>query len=361
MGKEKLLRTIETRSALRVGAALALVLVLTGALAWRVLARHGAPAPSARPEALAVPHWGGPGAEDWPVAFRTNLDLLAPLGTGTENAAVLMKDFAKPNGSRAAEADAAMKRRVEGPPDVGKILPPRDPFLLEAEKWADQATMRFYPDVFPVDGFATHLPNLLVAITIGRSWVARGMASPDPGAALADYRRAIRLGRLLRQEDATTINDLVGLACIWMGAQAVYEHATRTGDQALALTTAIVIGEHAPQRLRTAQLLTRVSIVSYVHVSAGGAMSLDLPEERLEDMLKVAETRPERRFRSEALLQLGVVRFFGTDAQKEKARAFLDHVAAAGDPVLSRLAAWSRDTRPTKEELDAISFPIAKN
>jgi hypothetical protein len=56
-------------------------------------------------------------------------------------------------------------------------------------------------------------------------------------------------------------------------------------------------------------------------------------------------------------LRLGFVRFLGTDAQREKARAVLDRAAAGKDPVLSRLAAWSRDTKPTKEERDALSFP----
>jgi hypothetical protein len=250
-----------------------------------------------------------------------------------------------------------MARRVEGPGGIGKVLPPRDPFLVEAERWADQATMRVYPDVVPVDGFATHLPNLPVVITVARSWVARGHECGDPAAALADYRRAIRLGRLLRQEDATVINDLVGLACIRLGADALYEHAARAGDQALALTTAIALGEHPAQRLRTAQLLTRVNVASSLHVAGDGAMTLALSDEQLDDLVTVVEKRPERRFRGEALLQLGFVKFLGTEAQKEKARALLERVAAGGDPVLSRLAAWSRDTRPTKEERDALTFP----
>jgi hypothetical protein len=81
--------------------------------------------------------------------------------------------------------------------------------------------MRFYPDCFPLEGTDTQLPNLLVPLTFAKPWVARGLALEDPARAKEDFRRAIRLGRLLRQEDATIIADLVGLACIRHGAQAL--------------------------------------------------------------------------------------------------------------------------------------------
>ena len=161
--------------------------------------------------------------------FRTDLDLLAPLGTGTANAAAWFKDFAKPDGSRRADAEAAMARRVQGPGELGEVLPGTDPLLLEAEPWCDQATMRFYPDFFPIKGYATQIPNLMLQLTFAKSWVARGMAASDPAKAMEDFRRAIRLGRLLRQEDATVIQDLVGLACIRDAALGVYELAVKEG------------------------------------------------------------------------------------------------------------------------------------
>ena len=68
-----------------------------------------------------------------------------------------------------------------------------------------------------------------------RRWVARGLRSPDPELGLEDCRRVIRLGRLLRQEDTVIISDLVGLACIRMGTQGIYEIAVREGDAKLAL------------------------------------------------------------------------------------------------------------------------------
>ena len=73
--------------------------------------------------------------------------------------------------------------------------------------------MRYYPDYLELDGYQTVVPNLLFQLNLAKSWVARGMAAEDLDAALEDYRRAMRLGRLLRQEDVTVIADLVGQAC----------------------------------------------------------------------------------------------------------------------------------------------------
>ena len=105
-------------------AAAAVILVLAGLLGVRIVdwARASAPAakvpappPATVPapravtiESLQVPCWGCAGSKEWPVRFRTDLDLLAPLGTGTANAAIWFKDFAKRTGSRFAEAKAAM-------------------------------------------------------------------------------------------------------------------------------------------------------------------------------------------------------------------------------------------------------------
>ena len=104
--------------------------------------RASVPAPKSH-GLLKVPCWGCPEADGWPIRFRTDLDLVAPLGDGSGNAALWLKDFAKQVGARASEAALAMERRVEGPGEWGKVLAPDDPLLAEAEPWADQATMRF--------------------------------------------------------------------------------------------------------------------------------------------------------------------------------------------------------------------------
>jgi hypothetical protein len=269
------------------------------------------------------------------VKFQTNLDLLAPLGDGAANAALWLKDFAKPNGSRLDEAEAAMKRRVDGPADFGLVLPPGDPLLKEAEPWADQATMRFYPNVWAAEGGSTPIPNLLVSLSFAKSWAARAASSPDSATAIEDCRRAIRWGRLLRQEDATVIQDLVGLASIRIGAEQLYALAARRGDQPLMLAAAIVQGEAAPQRLRTAELMTRTLVDGRNPVT----------DSKVEDTIQVAKASPDRRFRSEAIVTLGFARILGTSAQSQKAQGTLAELKASSDGFVAGNARWALELR----------------
>jgi hypothetical protein len=337
-------------------AALAVVVVLAAALGMR-WAGLGSPTPSARPQLTRfdrpapparvalpihvdipkVPCWSCPESEKWPLRFQTDLDLLAPLGDGPANAALWLKDFAKFQGARLAEAEAAMKRRVEGPDDFGLVLPPGDPLLKEAEPWADQATMRFYPDVWRGVGGSTPLPNLLVALSLAKSWAARAAENPESPAAIEDCRRAIRWGRLLRQEDATIIQDLVGLASIRIGAEQLYTLAARRGDQRLMLAAAIVQGEAAPQRLRTAELVTRVAVRTLGTDALGDG--------KIDDTIGVAKSSPDRRFRSEAIMMLGFARFKGTAPQRERIEATLTELKASADVFVAGNARWALELR----------------
>jgi hypothetical protein len=238
--------------------------------------------------------------------------------------------------------------------EIGKVVPPDDPLLLEAQPWVDQATMRFYPDLLPINGANTPVPNLLLMLNMARSWTARGVAEANPTAGLKDCRRAIRLGRLLRQEDAVLISDLVGLACIHIGTRGVYEIAQRTGDTRLALLASIVIGEVAPQRLYTSQRITSVSLAPFVAKEASGAYTLSLSDKRLDTMVEMATKCPDRRFKGEALLDLRVVETYGTPSQQERARTVIDQVIAGGDPVMATLARSCRATRPEESMLEQM-------
>jgi hypothetical protein len=350
---------------LEIIAAAAVIIVLAGLLGVRIAdwARASGPgAPAAPPanvpaprslavEALQVPCWSCPESKTWPVRFRTDLDLLAPLGNGSANAAIWFKDFAKRSGSRFAEAKAATERRVEGPGDLGDVLPGNDRLLLEAEPWCDQATMRFYPEIFSLNGWETEIPNLMLSLTFAESWVARGMAAADPSKAMDDYRRAIRLGRLLRQEDVTVIADLVGLACIRLGVQGIYDLAIKRGDAQTALLTAIVLGEVAPQRLVGAQRLTETDLGPYVRRGATGEVTLELPDKKVDKIAAVATSGPDRRFRGEAILELNFVRSLGSPAQREKALTVLNQLAASSDRTIHDTAVWARDTKASTEVL----------
>src|SRR5690242_7391394 len=97
------------RSRALVLTAMGSVVAAAALLAVRISAGPASgPPPGATSAAILVPCWGCPGTDDWPIKFRTNLDLLAPLGTGAENAASWFAQFAKPNGTRYGEAEAAI-------------------------------------------------------------------------------------------------------------------------------------------------------------------------------------------------------------------------------------------------------------
>ncbi len=350
-------------------AAAALCLVLAGTLAIRVIGGVAGDAKSAPPvvppagatvpapgavalEQLSIPCWSCPNAEGWPLRFRTDLDLLAPLGTGTENAAVWLAAFSKPDGPRAAEADAILGRRVEHP-SKGRILPPSDPFLAEAAPWVDQATMRFFPDVYPVAGFETRVPNLVLALTLARSWVARGEATVSFDDAMADFRRVVRLGRLLRQEDVLVIDDLVGLATIRLGAEAIYDRARSAGKLELALAAAVVAGEAPAQKLLSAARMTSAEIVPYLHRGAGGT-SVVVPESRFEAMRKLARECPDRRFRLETCASISLVASFGPAAQRAQAEEVLSGLAASSDSMVAANARWYLEHPVDERRLDEL-------
>ena len=308
------------------------------------------PAPAPQPAGgVALPCWACLEARDWPIAFRTNLDLLAPLGTGTANAATWFVQFEKDRGARWEEAKAADSRRaLYG--KVGQVLPGDDPLLREAEPWVDQATMRFYPELLPLDGIATRLPNLLFPLTLARSWIARGMQADDRDAALADFRRAVRLGRLLRQEDVTLIADLVGIACIRIGAEAIYERATRDGDGDLALVAAVVAGAGA-QRLLAAARVTEMDLGPHLGANLLGRPSLDLPEAKMERLLAAVRTAPNRWQRIEPMCSLALVRLLGSSKQREQAQETLDTLARGDDPIVAAQARHLQGWSPSDKEV----------
>lgn len=367
-------------------AAIAVVVLLAGTLGVRLLAQGRSASSKAVPArlprytqaappasvpaplpigALKVPCWGCPDGNEWPIAFQTDLDLLAPLGKGTANAALWLKDFSKQVGAREADAEEAANRRVEGPGDYGKVLPGEDPLLAEAEPWADQGVMRLYPDVYPVAGFETRLPNLLFALTLSKSWAARAATHPDSPAAIEDVRRAIRLGRLLRQDDATVIQDLVGIACIRLGAAQLYDLAVRRGDHQLALASAIVLGEHAPQRLRTAQILTRLELTAVdgfepTHLGRVFKSGHEVTESKLAAVLEIAKNAAGRRFRLEAVAQLHLVRQLGSKAQQARVEETLDGLIGGPDPLVAAAARHARQTTIDDETLTSVLKPRAR-
>ena len=103
---------------------------------------------------------------------------------------------------------------------------------------------------------------------------------------MADFRRAIRLGRLLRQEDVTIIADLVGLACIRYGADGVYRVARSGGDLETALLASVVLGEVAPQRLLTSERITAGNLSSFGRRGEDGGIDFAMPDERIDRLVE---------------------------------------------------------------------------
>jgi len=254
----------------RLTAAAALVLVLATTLGVRLWARNAPRSATAQrhvrePDAIVLAElpipfcWGCSSNRTAPLEFQVDLDLLAPLGYGTENAAIFSSQFAIGGGGRETDGKAVYAKRVvemsiDG--EVWRFFPADDPLLLEAEGWVDQARCSFYPDVWELDGIETPITDLLLTLRLSRSWIARGKLESDPRRAREDFRRAIRLGRLMRQDDVTVIQDLVAIANIRLGAQALYELARREGDAATMLVTSLVLADKDAMRQQTARWIT---------------------------------------------------------------------------------------------------------
>jgi hypothetical protein len=346
----------------------ALIVALAGSLGARLFDRD-ATAPGPKPplavvpapltfdvSQLEVPCWTCPANRDWPLRFQTDLELLAPLGTGSANAAEWFALFEKNVGPRYADATAAMERRVDRMHWVGKTLPPDDPLLLEAEPWCDQATMDFYPEIFPLDGYATRIANLLLPLNMVRSWVARGLAAESSEAAMEDFRRAIRLGRLLRQEDVVVISDLVGLACIHLGTRGVYERALADGDLELALLASVVLGEVAPQRLGTKQHLTSTDLIDSFSRDDQGEIVFRMQPAKFNLIIEAAKSAPDRRMRCEALVGLNIILSLGAPEESERAFEVLTEIAGDADPKVADGARWSLDNPVAMEVLEQVGM-----
>jgi hypothetical protein len=174
-------------TAIPVIVAASILSVLAGGLALRLHAHSPEAYPAAVPPPTAieigdleVPCWSCRNSQEWSIRSRTDLDLLAPLGDGQSNAGEWIALFSPTSGQRADDASKARERLIEGPGTLGKVLPADDPLLLEAEPWCDQATMRLYPEIFPVRGYDTEVSDLLLQLIFVKSWIARGLQQEDP-------------------------------------------------------------------------------------------------------------------------------------------------------------------------------------
>lgn len=292
--------------------------------------------------------------------FRVDLDLLAPLGIKAGNGAVWFADFAKNIGERQGEVESAQAdtRRWEFYGKERTVLPPDHPLLLEAEAWVDLATWSFYPEIWPWQGGSTPIPNLLFALQLGRSWVARGQGADDPVLALADFRRTIRLGRLLCQDDVVFIQNLIGVALIRNGAEAIFDLSRSNDDGVTAALAALVINDCTALRLEQTRRFQRIAVfpdfVARIEEPDGGSRTeLRLPDERFDIIVQTATVDPFRALRMEAAIPLWITSHLGTPRQRTTALEILNQLQSDQDPLVAAAAEEVLGRTFNAEELEA--------
>jgi hypothetical protein len=359
-------------------AAGAVVVLLSGSLALRAADRPeaevrrpvaapkgpAAPAPATVPEPrpltledIPTPEcWICPGGHFRSADFTLDLDTLAPLGDGRSNAALWFRRFARHDGDRAQENYRADRRYIEMAGAGYQVLSPDSPILTEAEPWLNQASCSFYPEIWELGGSDTPIPNLLLVMDLARGYVARGLAEEDPTIAREDFRRAIRLGRLVLQDDATIIQDLIGAECVRIGAWAIQQQARAEGDTLLVAATNTVLADHGGRKARTSVEVRKASRV-YESVRRGffGGLSLDMAEGDVHAVLLLAQRSPERRYRLEALVALRVVYQLGDDEQRGWIEEGLKEMVESDDLHLAKLARLALDEPLTEAQEAQLS------
>jgi hypothetical protein len=320
------------------------VLVLTLLLAGA--ARAGGPsAPPAKvppPRVLALSEIQAPDLKvtGGQLDFVTDLDLLAPLGNGEGNAAAYFKDFARQFGSREKDVEKARGRMTVR--FRGRFYLSDEPLLLEAEPWADQATCRFYPGLLPMGGWETRYPDFLHMIHLARAWIDRGDQLTGE-ARMAEYRRAVRLGRLLRQDKVFELQEATGLSLIRMGSRAIYRAARAEGDAGAMVIAAHVLAECEAIHAAWARIgLTGEKVQFLQRLRKKKEPSFD---GILDDQVKLLAGRTAspampRAARIANMETLWLVLHAGTPGQRKTAREALGALSGDGDEFVAAEASW---------------------
>jgi len=272
--------------------------------------------------------------------FTIDLDFFAPLGDGPANAAIWFRDFSRVDGSRAADLGDSDLLLVRFLGMEQRVYPPDHPLLREAEPWVDQATLRFYPDVWRPGGPDMPIANLLFAVNLAKSWTARGAMEKDPERAREDYRRAIRLGRLFMQENFVEIQHLVGWACVSYGLWGLNDLARREGDGAMLAATTLALGDYDAMRSIAAQWATDLRLDRSVRRAWWGGWSISFDTALVDRAIAHARSNPLRCLRAEAVRTLVVIAHDGTSTQRDRAAAVLTELARGQDLEVAALAQW---------------------
>ncbi len=314
---------------------------------------------------------------DWKAGgldYRVDLDLLAPLGTGGGNLAIWLDPLI----AGSPKAEAALRRaerlKIPGLGDWSPLqfafsdrfgdfdlLPFDDPLLLEAEPWIDQRTCRFFPDVFFYEDIYARPFHFRLALLLGRTWVARGLSRTGT-AAKADVRRAIRLGRLLLQDDVMVEHNLIGIALIRAGAAGLYALALRGDDgdgriealnatlATLALLDSAALNAEIMRRRDIAENVRAHLIQPRITGRLTGPV-LEMRRFEVENVVKLANGLASRALRLEALNALYLIRHMGSRSHSERAAFELGRLAGVADPMVAAAARTLREREFDKSKL----------
>ena len=149
------------------------------------------------------------------------------------------------------------------------------------------------------------------------------------------------------------INDLVGLAAIRLGAEAIYDRARKDGRLDLALAAAVIAGEAPAQKLLSGVRMTGAEVVPYLRRGTGGS-SITLPGDRFEGLRKIALESPDRRFRVITCASLSLIASFGSGDQQQQAKRALEALASSSDTVVASNAHWHLANPVDEKRLDQL-------
>lgn len=330
------------------------LILLAGTAGLALAAEEGVPAP----EPISLEEIPAPSTRSRNPGEHLELllDALAPLGTVEGNAAEWLADFVRPGGER---WDGGWRGELVDS-QRGRVFPAGHSILEEAESWTNRARLRLYPDTISIEAPGFGVPFPLFLMRLGRSWWHHGLeAGGEEGR--ESFRHAIRLGRLLRQDDVTHIQDVMGLVLIRFGLQGFHELAAREGDAETMLLAASAMAE--------AELVREPDYRDFdpqIDIACGlrteGRPKLEGVSRRsIEAVLgAVKNGKLARRRRVEALPYVRTVMEAGDRRQREEAREALAELAACDDEILAALARgyleweWDRE-RPLLGCVEMIS------
>ena len=261
--------------------------------------------------------------------FGSELDSLAPLGKTPGNVVDWFIEFS-PKGKRFSEWREA-EQRLAGAPNGIRVLPMDDPLLREAESSMDRTTCRFFPDADAVTHADDRKPNIEMIKVIGQSMVDRGSRRNNVG----ELRVALRLARLLRQDDFSVEQDRVSLNLAYAAASMIdatlqmnnmygwdYTHDWQAHTMATALT------EQARLMIRATE-----ARLKELNSPADG-----MRDETFTYIINTALKSQDRRFRVAAVDALVRIRSSADAKRQPLASVTLLRLRSDADPLLSAYA-----------------------